>query len=147
MTLHDWEQRNKWLVVHPPSKKEIAEIVLVGDRDLSDSRLEGLSTDSRLMHAYGAALQFAAAALAAAGYRPARGENHHYRTLQSLALTIGWDANRIDILDRFRKKRNVSAYERAGTVSEVDAASMQALAETLRSDLMAWMAATHQDLI
>jgi hydrogenase/urease accessory protein HupE len=73
MTLSDWEQRNKWLVAHRTSKNEIAEIVAVGDRDLSDSRVAGLSVDSRLMHAYSAGLEFATAALAAAGYRPARG--------------------------------------------------------------------------
>jgi hypothetical protein len=45
-----------------------------------------ISEDWKLNIAYNAALQAATAALAAAGYRAAR-EQHHYRTIQSLALT------------------------------------------------------------
>ncbi|HVL67894.1 MAG TPA: hypothetical protein VM364_11580 [Vicinamibacterales bacterium] len=147
MSLRDWEQRNKWLVAHRATREEISEIIAVGDRDLTDSRVAGLSADTRLATAYGAALQFATAALAAAGYRPARGESHHYRIIQSLPLTLGWDADRVEILDKFRKKRNVSSYERAGTVSDRDAGRMQQLAEGLRADLLGWLREHHAGLL
>lgn len=87
----------------------------VGDRDLKDSRIEGLSADGRMAHAYSAALQFASAALAAAGYRPTRGGDHHFRTTDSLSLTIGWDARSVQRLQAFRKKRNVSSHESRAT--------------------------------
>jgi hypothetical protein len=100
-----------------------------------------------MAHAYSAALQFASAALAAAGYRPARGGDHHFRTIDSLSLTIEWDAKSVQRLNAFRKKRNVSSYERAGDVSEGEAREAQELAATLRERLVAWLAEQHPDLL
>jgi hypothetical protein len=57
-----------------------------------------------------AAFQAATAALAAAGYRASR-DNHHYRVIQSLELTLGKDAKFIRAFDAFRRKRNVSNYD------------------------------------
>jgi len=96
--------------------------------------------------AYSAALQFASAALAAAGYRPARGD-HHYRTIDSLTLTITWDARRVKRLDAFRKKRNVSSYERAGEVTDVEAREIQELAVALRVDVVRWLRESHPELV
>ena len=146
MTLKDWEERNKWLIAHKTSRKEIREMFAVGDRDLHDSGVVGLSADTRMNIAYSAALQFASAALAAAGYRPSRGGEHHFCVIQSLSLTVGWDAHRVDVLDKFRKKRNVSSYERSGTVSDRDAQSMQTLAKDLRRDVKSWLDKNHPEL-
>ena len=49
MSLKDWEERNKWLVPHRTTKMEIADMFEVGDRNLRDSRVEGLSADARLI--------------------------------------------------------------------------------------------------
>ncbi len=87
MSLQDW-LRNGWLVEHKTSPAEIAELLAIADRDLADCQVQGLSPDWRLNIAYNAALQASTAALAACGYRAAR-EAHHYRVIQSLALTIG----------------------------------------------------------
>ena len=122
-------------------------MLAVGDRNLRDSRVEGLSADARLSHAYSAALQFASAALAASGYRPARGGDHHFRVIQALALTIGWDAALVGTLDAFRKKRNVSSYERAGQISVSTAREADALAVRLRDDVVAWLGRNHPELI
>lgn len=97
--------------------------------------------------AYSAALQFASAALAAAGYRPARGGDHHYRVIQSLALTIGWSAVSIKTLDAFRTKRNVASYARVGNVSDRDAQEMQELAVQLRADVVTWLKGEHAELL
>ena len=112
MSLEDW-LGNGWLTKHKPSPREIAELFGVADRDLTDSQTKGLSPDSQLSLAYNAALQLATAALAATGYRAAR-EAHHYLVIQSLAYTTGTKADLVAQLDGFRKKRNVSDYERAG---------------------------------
>ena len=87
MSLRDW-QKNSWLVAHKSSPEEIAALLAIVERDLANARVAGLADDWRLSIAYNAALQAATAALAAAGFRAAR-EQHHYRTIQSLALTIG----------------------------------------------------------
>jgi hypothetical protein len=86
VSLRDW-LKNGWLIEHQTSPQEIADLLGVVKRDLADCRTSGLSSDWRLSIAYNAALQAAAAALAAAGYRAAR-EAHHYRVIQSLAHTI-----------------------------------------------------------
>ena len=91
-------------------------------------------------------MQAATAALAAAGYRAPR-EQHHYRTIQSLALTIGWPAAKVDRFDRFRKKRNIGGYETAGVVSEREAREMHELAVGLRDDVFAWLRKQHPKLL
>ncbi len=106
----------------------------------------GLSADWRLNIAYNAALQVAATALAAEGYRTAR-ESHHHRAIQSLAHTLRTDPGVIIQLDGFRKKRNISDYERAGGVSEQEAQEMAALADRLREDLIHWLRKEHPRLI
>lgn len=87
-----------------------------------------------------------AALLAASGFRAAR-EQHHYRTIQSLAVTIGWPAAKVDRFDRFRKKRNIGGYETAGVASEREAREMHELAVGLRDDVLAWLRKQHPKLL
>ena len=60
-------------------------------------------------------------------------------------FTIGLEAKLITRLDRFRKKRNLSAYERA--VSELEAKEMIVLARELRSRVQKWLENHHPDLL
>ena len=145
MTLPDW-RNNGWLVEHKPTRSEIRDLFAVIDRDLKDSRVSGLSDDCRLNVAYNAALQAATVGLAVSGYRAAR-DAHHYRVIQSLALTIGMPADLILRFDKLRKKRNVGDYERAGNVSAREAEEMTAFAENLRRGVLDWLAANHPDLV
>jgi uncharacterized protein (UPF0332 family) len=108
------------------------------DCDLKDCEATKISPDWRLNIAYNAALQCAKAALAVAGYRPAR-ESHHYRLIQSLAHTIQADNKLIIHFDMFRKKRNISDYLRAGEVSDQEVTEMIALAKKLRTRVKNWM--------
>ena len=145
MTLKDW-LKNGWLVEHKTSRAEIADLLGVIDRDLDDCETSGLSPDWRLNIAYNAALQAATAALAASGYRAAR-EAHHYRVIQSLAYTIGADRELTTQFDRFRKKRNIGEYDRAGTVSDQEAGEMVALAKNLRDDVYTWLRKHYPELL
>ena len=145
MSLRDW-RKNSWLVEHKSSPEEIAALLAIVERDLANARLAGLAEDWKLNIAYNAALQAATAALAAAGFRAAR-EQHHYRTIQSLALTIGWPAAKVNQLDRFRKKRNIGGYETAGVVSEQEAREIHELAVGLREDVLAWLRKLHSKLL
>ena len=145
MSLRDW-QENSWLVEHMSSPEEIAALLAIVERDLANARVAGLAEDWKLSIAYNAALQAATAALAAAGYRAAR-EQHHYRTIQSLALTIGWPAAKVNRFDRFRKKRNIGGYETAGVVSEQEAREIHELALGLRDDVLAWLRKSHRKLL
>ena len=145
MSLSEWE-RNGWVVKHRTSRHEIHDLLQVVERDLADSGTEGLSADWRMNIAYNAALQAATAALAAAGYRPSR-DAHHYRVIQSLRETIGAEAAVVATFDAFRKKRNISGYERIGLVSDADAEAMRALAVTLRGDVTSWLNRYHADML
>lgn len=145
MSLGDW-LRNSWLVEHKTSAEEIAGLLAIVERDLANAKVAGLSEDWRFNIAYNAALQAATAALAASGFRAVR-EQHHYRTIQSLALTIGWPGGKVERLDRFRKKRNITGYESAGVISEAEAREMLELSTGLRGDVLAWLGKQHPRLL
>ena len=145
MSLKDW-LKNGWLIEHRTSPQEIQDLLSVADRDLADSRVSGLSPDGRLSIAYNAALQSAHAALAACGYRSAR-DAHHYRVIQSLVYTIEADELLIIQFDKFRKKRNIGGYERAGMISHQEAEEIYSLAKRLRADVEEWLHQHHPELL
>ncbi|MDH7513044.1 MAG: hypothetical protein QHH14_08870 [Clostridiales bacterium] len=145
MSLGDW-LRNGWLVEHETSPQEIIELLRIADRDLRECQAAGLSPDWRLAIAYNSALGSATAALSAAGYRATR-DGHHYRIIQSLAYTIGAGADMIARLDGFRKKRNISDYERSGAVSAHEAKEMLILARMLRKSVGDWLKNNHPNLL
>ena len=145
MSLRDW-LKNGWLIEHQTSPQEIADLLSVADRDLHNCQTAGLSPDWKLNIAYNAALQMATAALAAAGYRAAR-DAHHYRVIQSLAYTIRADARMITQFDGFRKKRNISDYERAGVVSDQEVKEMVILAGNLRASVIKWLHTSYPKLL
>ena len=145
MSLKDWS-KNGWLSEHKTSPAEITELLEIVKRDMADCRLEGLSADWRLNIAYNAALQAATAALAACGYRASR-DAHHYRVIQSLAFTIGADSSVVRRFDVFRKKRNISGYDRAGMVSDQEAGEMIALAEQIGQDVNSWLESHRAELL
>lgn len=144
MTLSDWA-RNGWLLAHRTTPEEIADLLAIVERDLADSHTPDLSADWRLNIAYNAALQAATAALAASGYRASR-DQHHYRVIQSLELTIGADRKVVYRLDAFRKKRNLGGYERAGGISDGEAREMRDLAQSIAHEVRAWLTKTHAEL-
>lgn len=144
MSLADW-QKNGWLKPHKTNRNEIAELMAVVDRDLAASKTPGLHNDWSFNIAYNAVLQLATAALAASGYQAERA-NHHYRVIDSLSLTLGTDSGTIKTFEIFRKKRNISDYERSGGISERDVEEIRALAERLKADFDLWVAKNHPDL-
>ena len=145
MSLQNW-LNNGWLTEHRTSLQEIVDLLAVAKRDISDCKTSGLSPHWQLNIAYNAALQTATAAIAASGYRAAR-EYHHYRVIQSLAHTIKADADLIALFDQFRKKRNISGYDRAGMISDQEAKEMFNLANRLRREVEEWLYKIHPDLM
>jgi hypothetical protein len=146
MSLSDWH-KNGWLRTHIPSASEVAQLIEVANRDLRDCDVRGLSEDWRFGISYNAALQLAHVALIASGYETPKGESHHFRTIESLEHTISADGPLIRKFNAFRKMRNAGVYERAGVVSRHDADEKVELAKDLRKLVVAWLAATHPNLI
>lgn len=145
MSLQDWERKG-WVEKHKTSPQEIEGLFQIADRDLKDCQARDLSDDWQLNIAYNAALQSAKAALAAAGYRTSR-EAQHFRIVQSLAFTLRLEKSLIDKLDKFRKKRNISDYERAGLVSEGEVEEAIALAHRLRKQAEDWIRTNYAHLV
>jgi len=145
MGLLDWH-KNGWLRAHKTSADEIAALFAVVERDLADSE-KSISDDWRFGIAYNAMLQAAMTALAAAGYQPEKGGQHHFRAIQSLSETIGADKKTIGLLEAYRRKRNIVEYERSGTVSEADVTTMRDLATSIRDGVRAWIAEKHRALL
>jgi uncharacterized protein (UPF0332 family) len=141
----DWVKHG-WLVAHKSSKQEIANLLGIVARDLKDSQAKDVSDDWRFAIAYNAALQSATAALAAAGYRASR-DNHHYRVIQSLELTVGKDADFLRTFDAFRRKRNVSNYDIGGGISRREVEEMIKVAKTLQQEVEQWIRANHASLL
>ncbi len=135
-----------WLKPHRSSRQEIADLIGVADRDIAACQTAGLIADWRLNIAYNAGLQLATAALAAAGYQAVRA-GHHYRVIQSLALTLKLNAGTIAEFDDYRKMRNTSDYQRAGLISDTDADGMLKLAVRLRKEVEVWIRKHHPSLL
>jgi len=124
--------------------RELLELV---DRDIKDASAKSISTDWRLAIAYNAVLQCAKVGLAAAGYRPARGAAQHYYTIESMRFTIGLDEDDIRTIDAFRKKRNVSDYQRAGSVSDTETDELLTIAQAVRQKTLTWLRSKHPNLV
>jgi uncharacterized protein (UPF0332 family) len=133
------------LRAHKTSRREIAGLLAAANRDQADARVDGLSADRRLAIAYNAALLCATAALAASGYRVQQ-EGHHYWTIQSLSFTLQLDGKTITKFNKFRKKRNISDYERMGMISEQEVEEMIALAQELCDLVTEWLKKNHPEL-
>ena len=56
------------------------------------------------------------------------------------------DAKTIAQLDAFRRKRNITDYERVGMVSEKEIGTMLALAKKLRTMIVDWLKKNHPEL-
>lgn len=146
MSLEQWLAA-RWLARHTPSQDEIRDLLAVADRELADAQVSGLSAEGAFAHAYAAALTSAAAALIAAGYQVERGVSHHHYIIESLEYTLALDRKTIARFDRFRRKRNVSIYDRPEAPSEADTAAMLAMARDLRRRAEEWIGANHPELL
>jgi hypothetical protein len=60
---------------------------------------------------------------------------------------VGLDKETIGQLDQFRKKRNISDYERTGIVSDQEAKEMIVLARKMRRDVEKWLRAHYPELM
>jgi hypothetical protein len=145
MSLRDWAESG-WLRPHKTSRKEIAGLLGIVERDLGDARRD-ISTDWRFGIAYNAALRLCTILLSAEGYRPER-NLQHYRTIQALGLILGPEQSAdVEYLEICRKKRNIIEYDAAGTVTERDASELAEFAVGLRGRVLDWLKEHHAELL
>lgn len=137
MSLESWNG-NHWIEKYTTTKAEIEALIDMARKDLTQTELPGLTDDWKLKIAYEAALCCARAALNKCGYRVSR-TGDHYREIMSLIFTVEIDKEVVDLLNRFRMKRNQAAYETAGIVSNKEAEEMKGLAYKLLSQTTEWL--------
>jgi hypothetical protein len=133
MSLDDW-LRNDWLKRHTTTKAEIEGLFAIVDRELQDSQVDGVSADGRFGHAYRAALTLATVLLYASGYSVARGQSHHYRTIEAIPEILG-DGAKDDCvyLQSCRVKRNAAEYDAANEATETECTELIEFATRFRA--------------
>ena len=147
MNLETWKA-NGWLREYSTSQQEITDLLGLVKRDLKDAARQEISIDWRYNIAYNAGLQLATLVLLAAGYRTGRGESKHYRVIQAVPLVMGDDLNVVrDYLDNCRRKRNVSEYDAAGTISEKELSDLLEMVRNFKNQVEVRLRKNHPDLI
>lgn len=133
---------------HRTSRREIADLLAVVERDLKDAQATVVSLDRRFAIAYSAVLGMASIVLAASGYRAAAQRGHHAVTLQALPELMGEDVRDLAVFfDSCRVLRNASDYDRAGVVTSSDVAELVREAVAFRSQVIEWLTATRPRLL
>ena len=147
MSLQQWLD-NSWISSVKPSAQVISDLSAIANREIADASLEGISPDGRFNHAYNAVRSLCEAALCATGYAVPRGGRKHERVLESLKFTLGgqW-ADDVDFLDRCRRWRHQTIYERPGVVQKQDADDLLEVAIKLNTQVREWLQNHHADLI
>jgi len=104
------------------SPKQVRERLGLAERDLATARrLLPEDHDWALSIAYNAMLQAARALMLHHGFRPA-GEGQHVTVIGFLRLALAEEAQPlVGLMDRLRRKRNISVYDAAGTISATEA--------------------------
>jgi len=130
-----------------PDKAQLAKLLVAAQRNVADSKLQGLSAENRFDAAYKAIMQAAMVALLANGYRTLTSRpGHHQTAIQTLPLSIGLPQAKVILLDALRKQRNLADYS-GDLVPEETAAECLASAVDLLSHVKAWLQANRRDLL
>lgn len=121
------------------SKKEIKNLLALVIRDIKDAKVEGLSTDRKFACAYNAVLQLATILLYCKGYKP-EGAGHHFTVFQAMKIIMGTDYYTLaDYFDSCRSKRNITDYDYAGTISDLEAKELVEEAEKFLGVTLNWL--------
>jgi hypothetical protein len=146
MSLELWK-RNGWLREYKTSAQEVTSLLTLVERDVTDAAREEISTDWRFNIAYNAGLQLVTVVLYAAGYRTGMGESKHYRVIQALPLVMGPQFSTIrDYLENCRRKRNVSEYDAAGTISGKEAEDLLRTVQEFKIEVVSWLKENHPEI-
>ena len=132
---------------HETSKEEVSRLIEAARRNIADSEVTSISTETRFDAAYKAIMQAALVALMASGFRPDTSRpGHHATVIQSLTKSIGLVGDRMIVLDAFRRKRNLNDYS-GGWVDETSTESCIAEAKALMQDVEKWLKEKHPELM
>lgn len=124
---------------HSASKEDASKLLDAARRNLLETSIPGLSAETRFDLAYKAVMQCGLIALLAHGCRPSTNQpGHHATIIQTLPLTIGLANERMIVLDKMRRTRNVSDYS-GDIVSEEEATACIRSAQSLLTSVTDWL--------
>ncbi|HUU60582.1 MAG TPA: hypothetical protein VMZ50_13660 [Phycisphaerae bacterium] len=146
MSLQQWVD-NAWARTIEPSRQAVADLLTIADREIADASVDAISVDGRFDHAYSAVRSLCEAALHASGYTIPKGGRQHERVIESLKFTLGGHWGReVDFLDRCRRLRHQTLYERSGVAQAGDANQLLDIARKLNAEVRQWLGDHHPDL-
>jgi hypothetical protein len=124
--------------------KRLQEMEAVARRHLIDADTSGLSADGKHNIAYTAARVAAEMVMVAEGFRAGRRTGKHASVFAFLAAVDEgrWSAE-ARYFDRCRRRRNISEYEQAHTVSPTEADAVAQEAERLLGEVLEWVGEAH----
>lgn len=132
---------------HSASKEEATKLLAAARRNIGETNIPGLSPETRFDLAYKAVMQCGPLALIANGCRPSTSvPGHHVTIIQTLQLTIGLESERMIVLDKMRRVRNVNDYS-GDIISEEAAAACIRSAESLLSAVTDWLRLNRSDWV
>lgn len=146
MTLENLQSIGR-LHPHKATSTEIRRLLASADAALADAMRPQNSSATRFDMGYKAIMQCALAALMANGFRPSTSEpGHQQTTIQTLPKTIGLPADRMKVLDGFRRARNLSDYE-GEPVEDAKVRECIEWAEALLSNVRSWIKGNQPELL
>ena len=145
MSLQQW-LANSWVVTAAPSSARISDLLGIAECKIADASLAGISPDGRFELAYDAVRALCDVALQACGYMVPKGSRQHERMIESLKFTLdGRWSEEADYLDRCRRRRHQSLYDRSGMTQQQDADELLSKAKDLFSTIQAWLRQTRPE--
>lgn len=146
MTLEDLLNQGK-IKPHTTSREEIQNLINAAQRDIEDASIHGLSSDRKFCIAYNAILLSATILLNCKGYRTA-GESHHLNTIRTIPIILGEKYLKLSrYFDHCRYKRNLSDYERIGSVSNKEAQEILLEAKNFSMFVKEWLKSNYPQYI
>ena len=130
-----------------PERSQVARMLAAAERNMADTRIAGLSAETRFDVAYKAIMQLAMLALYANGYRTLTSRpGHHQTAIQALILTVALPPEQVRVLDALRKQRNLADYS-GDLVPDSAVNECVSSATALQTHVRAWLRSNKQDLI
>ena len=130
-----------------PDRATVVRLLAAAARNIADAELAALSAENRFDVAYKAIMQLAPIALHANGYRTLTSKPGHLQiAIQSLAKTIGAEADRVILLDALRKQRNLADYS-GDAVPASAVTECVSSASVLYDEVRSWLKEHHPSLL
>lgn len=146
MSLQQWVE-NGWARKIEPTPRGVSDLLAIVNREIADASLTGMSPDGKFDHAYDAVRNLCEVMTYASGFAIGRERKHEW-AIQSLKFTVsGEAAEKIDYLDRCRRLRHKTRYERADVIQQSEADKLLETARSLRDEAQRWLQEKHPNLI